>query len=431
MASLTLIIDPADAMIDVQRRIVVCGARPGADVTIGTETSRSGHVWTSRASFVADNSGSVDLTRDAPVEGSYDGRSSMGLIWSQVCRDGGAADHAQFNATPEEALETVLTAESDGKTATVRMVQRLMAPGVTREVIQRDGMSGVLYRPADGGTGAPAVMLLNGSNGGVNEPRAALLASHGYAALTLAYFNYPGRPRYISNTPLEYFPAALDWLRDEVKPKDNKVFVSGQSRGGELALLLGATFPDKVSGVMGWVPSAFVHGGQAASDPELGRDGPSWTMDGKPLVHMWQGNRFASWEPYDAGDPPRRNSKAMVTALADPQAMDRARIPVEKIAGPVLLISGGDDGAWPSDLYSLIVQSSLRAAGHPHEVTWVNHPVAGHSILFPHVPTTRIAYPHPVSGVITTMGGTPRANAEANIEAWTQTLAWLGRAAGD
>lgn len=431
MASLTLSVDPAEAMIDVARRIIVSGAQPGARVTVGTETSRSGHLWDSHATFVADADGVVDLTRDAPEGGSYAGVDGMGLIWSQVCRDGGAADHAQFNATPELPLETTLIAACSGQSASARMIQHVMAPGVTREVIQRDGLSGVLYRPAGGGTAAPAVMLLNGSNGGVNEPRAALLASYGYAALTLAYFNYPGRPRHISNTPLEYFADALDWLRAEVAPKDGKVFVSGQSRGGELALLLGATYPDRVSGVMGWVPSAFVHGGQAASDPAIGRDGPSWTMDGKPLVHMWQDNRFASWAPYDAGDPPRRNSKAMVTALADPAAMDRARIPVEKIAGPVLLISGGDDGAWPSDLYSLIVQSSLRAAGHPHEVTWVNHPVAGHSILFPWVPTTRIAYPHPVSGVITTMGGTPKANAEANIEAWQATLAWLERAARD
>ena len=36
------------------------------------------------------------------------------------------------------------------------------------------------------------VLVLNGSNGGLNEPRAALYASHGFAALALAYFNTPG-----------------------------------------------------------------------------------------------------------------------------------------------------------------------------------------------------------------------------------------------
>ncbi|TYB81151.1 hypothetical protein FVF75_12000 [Maritimibacter fusiformis] len=189
--------------------------------------------------------------------------------------------------------------------------------------------------------------------------------------------------------------------------------------------MLGATFAEKVSAVIAYVPSAFDHGGQAACDPEFGRDGPAWLLDGRPLVHIWDDNKYASWAPYDEGEPPRRNSLAMMTAFADPQALKRARIPVERIAGPVMLISGGDDGAWPSDLYSLIVQSSLHAAGHPYPVQWENYPKGGHSILFPYVPTTLIAYPHPVTGVLTTMGGDATSNAEANEHSWSMVLDWL------
>lgn len=429
MAGLILAVEPADALIDVPRRIVLSGAAPGARVVLSTETLRAGHPWLSRAVFRADAEGVVDLARDAPLGGDYDGVEPMGLIWSQVCPTGGAKDHAQFNPGTAEPLATRITASCGADSAQADLIQRLIAPGVMREEIREDGVVGVLYRPAGAGP-HPAVMFLNGSNGGVNEPRAALMASRGYAALTLAYFGYEGVRKYISNTPLEYFSNALDWLRAKLAPKGGFVAVSGQSRGGELALLLAATFPDRVSAVAGWVPSAFVHGGQAAADPAFGRDGPSWLLDGRPLTHIWQDNRAASWAPYDEGDPPRRNSKAMATALGDPQATARARIPVERIAGPVLLISGGDDGAWPSDLYSLLVSSSLAAAGHPHEVRWENWPEAGHSILFPYVPTTRIASVHPVSGVLTTNGGTPRANAAANEGAWRAMCDWLERAAG-
>lgn len=427
LPGLTLNVAPADALIDVARHITVTGAAPGALVTIGTQTSRSDHLWFSRAVYRADDQGCVDLSRDAPLGGDYDGVSDMGLIWSQTCPTGGARDHAQFHQDAALPLITDLTASSDGLDARARLVQRLIAPGVTREAINGDGLVGVLYRPAGEGP-FPAVLFLNGSNGGVNEPRAALMASKGYIALTLAYFGYPGVQKYISNTRLEYFSEALDWMRATLQPKDGFIAVSGQSRGGELALLLGATFPKKVSAVAGWVPSAFVHGGQAAADPALGRDGPSWTLDATPLVHMWNDNRAASWAPYDEGLPPRRNSRAMVTALGDPKAMARARIPVEKIAGPVLLVSGGDDGAWPSDLYALMVQSSLEAAGHPHQVRWVNWPLAGHSILFPYVPTTRITSRHPVSGVMSTNGGTVAANAEANLGAWQAMQDWLAAA---
>ncbi|CAH1649513.1 Palmitoyl-CoA hydrolase [Hyphomicrobiales bacterium] len=419
-------ISPAIDLIDVPRRIVLSGLPAGAEVTIAAETPRDGHVWRAEAVFAAAADGSVDLERDAPLRGDYAGVAAMGMVWAQT------GNGELFPADLSHPLETRLTAAIGGETvATGRFSQILMADGVTRHPLAEDGLVGTLFLP-DGAGPHPAIVILNGSGGGINEPRAALWASRGVAALALGYFGAPGLPKYISNTPLEYFARGLDWLRATVRPLNGFVAVAGQSRGGELALLLGATFPERVSAVLGYVPSAFVHGGQAAADPApgLGRDGPCWTLAGKPLVHQWQDNATASWKPYDEATTVRRNADAMLTALGDPAAMARARIPVERIVGPVLLISGGDDGAWPSDLYSLIVQSSLLAAGHPHEVVWRNWPAAGHSILFPYTPATRIAHRHPVSGIATTMGGTPMANAEANAGAWAEALAFIRRHSG-
>lgn len=419
-------ISPAIDLIDVPRRIVLTGLPAGAEVTIAAETPRDGHLWRADAVFTAGADGSIDLERDTPLRGDYAGIAGMGLVWAQT------GEGELFPADLSRPLETTLTAEIGGETiASGQFSQILMAEGVTRHPLAEDGLVGTLFLPAGAGP-YPVIMILNGSGGGINEPRASLWASRGVAALALGYFGAPGLPKYISNTPLEYFARGLDWLRARVRPKNDFVAVAGQWRGGELALLLGATFPDKVSAVLGYVPSAFVHSGQAAADPApgLGRDGPGWTLDGQPLVHQWQDNATASWKPYDEATDTRRNANAMRTALGDPAAMARARIPVERIAGPVLLLSGGDDGAWPSDLYSLIVQSSLRAAGHPHEVIWKNWPSAGHSILFPHTPATRIAHRHPVSGIATTMGGTPTANAEANAGAWETALAFVRRHGG-
>lgn len=419
-------ISPSVDLIDVPRRITLSGLPAGTEVTIAADTPRDGSTWRAQAVFAAGADGSIDLGRDAPLRGDYEGVAAMGLIWAQT------GQGELFPADLSRPLETTLTAYIGGETvASGQFSQILMADGVTRHSLAEDGLVGALFLPAGEGP-HPAIMILNGSGGGINEPRAALWASHGVAALALGYFGAPGLPKYISNTPLEYFARALDWLRARVHPKNGFVAVAGQSRGGELALLLGATFPEKVSAVLGYVPSAFVHGGQAAADPAagLGRDGPCWTLNGKPLVHQWQDNATASWKPYDEATDMRRNADAMRTALGDPVAMARARIPVERIAGPVLLISGGDDGAWPSDLYSLIVQSSLLAAGHPHEVIWKNWPAAGHSILFPYTPATRIAHRHPVSGIATTMGGAPAANAAANAGAWEAALAFVRRHGG-
>ncbi|NWK44854.1 CMD domain protein [Ralstonia pickettii] len=433
MGTFALGVTPTDDLIDVSRSIVVTGLAPGAQVGIVAQTRRgNGVLWHSRAAFVADAQGTVDLTRDAPVSGDYTGVSAMGVIWSQRPEDGKAREVFPQPAT--EPLTTTLTATANGESIHARFVQRLAAPGVTRHDVRapenEHGLVGTLYLPdpyAHPGP-RPAVLILNGSGGGINEPRAALYASHGYAAFALAYFKAPGLSDYISNTPLEYFDRALAWLRKRVEPLHDFVAVSGQSRGGELALLLGATFPEAVSAVIGYVPGAVVHSGQNAADPAVGREGPTWLYRGQPLPHLWEGNRTATWAPFDEGPAPHRHERAIRTALQDADAVARARIRIERARGPVLLLSATDDGSWPSSDYSRMVTTKLAEVRHPYPVQHFDYEGAGHAIVFPYVPTTQLVYAHPVSGRISTGGGEPRANARADAQSWAAVLRFLASA---
>ena len=429
MGTFALSVTPADDLIDVSRSIVVTGLAPGAQVGIVAQTHRgNGVLWHSRAVFVADAQGTVDLTRDAPVSGDYTGVSAMGIIWSQRPEDGKAREVFPQPAT--EPLTTTLTATANGESVHASFVQRLAAPGVTRHDVRDEGLVGTLYLPdpyAHPGP-RPAVLILNGSGGGINEPRAALFASHGYAAFALAYFKAPGLSDYISNTPLEYFERALAWLRTRVEPLHDFVAVSGQSRGGELALLLGATFPEAVSAVIGYVPGAVVHSGQNAADPAIGREGPTWLYRGQPLPHLWEGNRTATWAPFDEGPAPHRHERAIRTALQDADAVARARIRIERARGPVLLLSATDDGSWPSSDYSRMVTGKLAEVRHPYPVQHFDYEGAGHAIVFPYVPTTQLVYAHPVSGRISTGGGEPRANARADAQSWAAVRRFLASA---
>ena len=432
MAAFTLSVTPADDLIDVSRQIVVTGLAPGAQVGIVAQTRRgAGVLWHSRAAFIADAQGTVDLTRDAPISGDYAGVSAMGLVWSQRPHDGKAREvFPPLTATGFEPLTTTLTATANGESVHTSFVQRLAAPGVTRHDVRDDGLVGTLHLPdpyAHPGP-RPAVLILNGSGGGINEPRAALYASHGYAAFALAYFKAPGLSAYISNTPLEYFERALAWLRKRVAPLHDFVAVSGQSRGGELALLLGATFPEAVSAVIGYVPGAVVHSAQNAADPAIGREGPTWLYRGQPLPHLWEGNRTATWAPFDEGPAPHRHERAIRTALQDADAVARARICVERTRGPVLLLSATDDGSWPSGDYSRMVTTKLAEVRHPYPVQHFDYEGAGHAIVFPYVPTTQLVYAHPVSGRISTGGGEPRANARADAQSWAAVRRFLASA---
>lgn len=427
-------IAPADALIDVPRHIVVSQLQPGEEISLRSRTQRGPDgVWRSCAGFRADAEGVVDLQRDAPASGSYAGVSAMGLIWSQV-PEGDGASREVFAAEGAKALLTEIEVRRPAAPALHgQFLQRLAGPGVTRVELREEGLVGTLFLPAAraDGRAAPAVMVLNGSGGGINEPRAALYASHGYAALALAYFKAPGLSDFISNTRIEYFEAALQWMHRNLKPPDGFVALSGQSRGGELVLLLASLFPQWVSAVIGYVPGALVHSAQNASDPALGldsREGPAWIFRGRPLPHLWQNNRSASWAPWDEGAPPRRHADALLTALQDTDAVERARICVERIRGPVLLLSAGDDGSWPSSLYSRMVTERLARFQHPHAVEHLDFDAAGHSIVFPYVPTTQLVYAHPVSGRLSTTGGSAAANAHADEASWAGVLRFLEQA---
>lgn len=429
MPDFAIEVTPADGLVDVPRRIVVSGALPGEPVRVSSSTVRNGAEWTSSACFIADANGCVDLGMSPAVDGDYHGIDPMGLLWSQRPRQAGRRDNFHADATAPLATTLTVSAVAEPglaqcRPASATLVQRLAADGVTRREVREEGLVGTLFLPATPGP-HPAVMIVNGSGGGINEPRAALYASRGYAAFALAYFKAPGLSDYISNTPLEYFERGLDWLRAEVRPLDDFVAISGQSRGGELVLLLGATFPQKVSAVLAYVPSALVHSGQNAADPAVGREGPTWLLRGQPLPHQWQGNRSASWAPFDEGPSPHRHELAMLTALEDEEAVARARIPVERIAAPVLLLSATDDGSWPSSIYCGMVAARLDEVAHPWPVVWKNYAHAGHSILFPFVPTTQTTYAHPVSGRISTGGGEPSANARADLDSWQQAQCFL------
>ncbi|MES1163555.1 MAG: acyl-CoA thioester hydrolase/BAAT C-terminal domain-containing protein, partial [Rhizobacter sp.] len=143
---------------------------------------------------------------------------------------------------------------------------------------------------------------------------------------------------------------------------------------------------------------------------------------------LWQDNRTATWAPWDDGPAPRRHADALLTALQDPDAVERARIRVENMRGPVLLLSATDDGSWPSSLYGRMVAERLARFQHPYAVEHLDLEGAGHSIVFPFVPTTQLVYAHPVSGRISTGGGTAAANARADAASWPAVLSFLDQA---
>lgn len=426
--SATLIIDIADGLIDQPRSITAHGLTRGEARLTADFTHADGSVWHSEAVFSIPQSGVLDVARATPLSGDWDSPEPMAPVWA-LRRVSPALD-----ITLSDSLETrhitLCIEDSSGAVSETTLTQQLLAPGVTRQEIRDNGLSATLFTPSGDGP-YPLVVVLNGSGGGTPEQRAVLFAAKGYQALALAYFNAPGRPDYLSATPLEYFHQALTWAAETLHPKNDFIAVVGHSRGGELALLLGSLFPEQVSAVIGYVPSDVIHGTLRAGRPGEPRDATAWTWRGQPLRNIWQGNPVADWHSFD--HPPKPGvyicqAPAFVTVEQDPQHLAAARIPVERIAGPVLLISATDDGFWPSVNYCERVVATLAAHQHRWPVVHVCNKGAGHAIGFPWIPTSEIARAHPVAGVVIDGGGTPAANARANRESWQRVLAFLDTA---
>jgi uncharacterized protein (DUF2141 family)/dienelactone hydrolase len=86
--------------------------------------------------------------------------------------------------------------------------------GVTRIDVRERGLFGALYVPT-GGKPAPALLLVGGSEGGVEtiSRMATSFARAGFPTLALAYWGAPGLPASLENIPLESFDQAIAWLQ--------------------------------------------------------------------------------------------------------------------------------------------------------------------------------------------------------------------------
>ena len=104
-------------------------------------------------------------------------------------------------------------------------------PGATKQLVEDFGLYGVVYAPADS-RNRPAVLVIGGSVGGVDGPayQAASLSSNGYVAFALAYFGVNGLPSTLEHIPLEYFDAAIEWLRQHPSVDPDQI---AEDREGE------------------------------------------------------------------------------------------------------------------------------------------------------------------------------------------------------
>lgn len=394
--------------------IRVDGAPPMGTVTLITRVQR----LTASAVFRASAQGVVDTATDAPVRGSYAGVDPDGLLWSMG--PAASAFSNDFDVGVEADVE-------GGELVSARLARPGMGTGTTRSAVTAGALPGLFFAfPSS--ERRPAVLVLGGSECSLDRTAftSAWLTTAGYHALAVDYC----QQGIIRRVPLESLVGALDWLARQPGVDGARLAVMGGSRGGELALQLGAIEP-RLSAVIAVVPSPW-----RWSDTDDGTT-TAWTLGGMDLPVMPDApNAMGTVEALPGGGSGLRLTPVFEAALAaaTPAQKTAAAIDIARTSASILMVGGRDDGVWPSCRFIDDAWTSLSAANHQ-----ATHPLdrrecfegAGHSLGPPGWSSmTGYAFFDPALGTSLILGGTPQGRGRASRafdDAWRE---FLGRAFG-
>lgn len=404
-----------EALIDQEIMIKLRGLQPREEIQIQAQTEdANGVLWQSTEVFQSDDNGVIDLAAQAPLMGSYEGIDPMGFLWSMQP----SQKHATFKVNGEHFSVNLSAYREKEKIASQDITRLRKAPNIKRMLVNESGLVGVLFLPPSPHP-LPVIITLNGSNGGLSENRAQLLASHGFAVFALGYFGMEGLPSNLQEIPLEYFETAFAWIKQQPSIDSKRIGLYGISRGAELALILGAWYPDSIRAIAAVVPSSVVYPGLKDETPV-----PAWTYRGHSLCPF---ARVAQIHPKDGDDPlnPASILNSFLEGMKEKEAYEAAVIPVEKIQASLFLVSGGDDQMWPSALYASQIEQRLKDKGSAISCTHLHYPNAGHGIGIPHLPQPGSLYYHPVGKRWFTMGGTPADDQHASQDSWSKLIVFF------
>ncbi|KAL7408141.1 hypothetical protein ABVT39_018829 [Epinephelus coioides] len=406
---------PARALIDEPISIKGRFLPPHSPVTVCAQMhSDDGDLWEAFAHYNTNSDGTVNLTRDPSVGGSYLGCEPMGLFWGLQPAPGsreGLRLRKKNVETPYVVLMSLMkghvspSERQSTELAAVTTERWYMAPGVQRKEIRQDGVVGTLFLPPGPGP-FPAVLDLWGRGGRLVEYRSALFASRGYASLSLAFFNHkdlPG-PQSRINVGESYFKSAFHLLQDHRQVCADRIGLIGLSYGVYVTLRLvtqTGVKPSCLICINGPVGSTVKLSDPDGRTVDVDRDPKYWTYDDRGYVSF-----------RDASLPANLNPES--------------KVKLEHLSCPLLYIVGEDDLCTASMENADVIEETLKAAGKSQLFTRLSYPGAGHLIEPPYTPHSQASLwsVKPIK-MFTLWGGHPAPHAAAQQDAWKKVLDFM------
>ncbi len=210
----------------------------------------------------------------------------------------------------------------------------------SQDTLQVKNVEAILYTGKN--KQQPLVVGLGGSEGGNawasnywKNTRDAFLEK-GYAFLAIGYFGCKETPALLNQIAIDDVYKAIAEAKKYKRVNPDRIAVIGGSRGADLALLLGSYYKD-ISCVVGMSSSHAVFPGHTQEFTTS-----CWTFQGKELPFI----------PVNEEAVPflmKRDLRGTFTAmLKDSVAEQQSLIKVEKIHGPILLLSATSDEIIPA-----------------------------------------------------------------------------------
>ena len=413
----TLHVTPKVALYDAPVHVVVDGLKPDALITLKLSTTDAkGHKWQSQATYHSNLDGELDLSSSAPLKGSYHGVQSMGLFWSMRPSDGKKLEYpiptpktSKKNKT-SGTLYTLMAIEHGHEIGKATLVRRAIAPNVDVRRIRRSGFYADLYYPkryASGKEKHPAVIALGGAEGGIRaaDQFGAWLSSHGFVVLSLAWYHFGTLPKKMVNVPVNMINKRLNNLAKQPFVDPRKIGIIGGSWGGILSLFA-ASHMSRIHAVVSWLGGPIVGPGLERGVPPAGYK----SVEKSPFLYHGKPVGFTSYPSL---------MKFMKTG--NWKLIDSGLIPVWKIDGPILFVTGGDDKLEYSALQATWAMHQLRVHHKVQEAHVLFYRNAGHLIWPGYTPTTTRADFNKYIPV----GGTPRGYAKADSAVGPAVLHFL------
>uniref|UniRef100_A0A671YLB5 Acyl-CoA thioesterase 19 n=1 Tax=Sparus aurata TaxID=8175 RepID=A0A671YLB5_SPAAU len=412
-----LMVQPSRGLIDEKFIVLVQKVPPGFQLTVhALHKCEDGHSWEAFGHYTSNATGTVNVSEDPSLGGTYSGVEQMGLLWSLRPVPGRKPGLRLRKMNVQTPMEVTISVYQGHQTegfmdqvplASVVVERWYMAPGIRRILITEDGLTATLFLPPGPGP-FPGLLDLWGGEGKLLEYCAALLASYGIASLGLDYLT----PKITMETgklmDKQYFETAYRLLEQHPQVLSSRIAMLGLSLGASMTLKM-AVYSQVIKVRLCAV---------CISGSHVQPIGGSLDDVYVCTIYRNMGKRRTG-----------KNNEMINRDLLLPIPTDPTlKVDVGRLKCPLLLVLGDDDQNWPAQESALDMKQIMEQAGNSHLLTVLSYPNAGHLIEPPYTPHFRASSFNSVQStetVMTLWGGEMVAHSRAQEDAWRKMLDFL------